>query len=229
LLYAPRTIAFLSELFHPPGPTDAAAIQRVHNELFETGAPLYKSYSVTPQGAVLSNPVAGPGAVSTVAFLPDRFQFREELSGLTVEDFAARVTELAGRVVRRTQAQVFTAQTVTIRTLVNPRHFDDSREFMRQGLFGFDDETAVFERDPSLLGIRLVFTPEPETPNQHALRIESFASDKRSLFVENQAGFAPILVARGLDPIAANIQATYDFIVERALGFASRFDGVREG
>ena len=229
MLYAPRTIAFLCDLFHPPGTSDPAAIQRVHNELFETGDPLYKSYAVTPQGAVLSNPVSGPGAASTVAFLPDRFQFREELSGLTVEDFAARVTELAERVVRRTNVQVFTAQSVTIRTLVNPRHYQDSREFLKQGLFGFEDETSVFEREPTLYGLRMVFPPEPDSPNQHALRIESFASDTRSLFVENQAGFAPILVARGLEPLAANIQATYDFIVERALAFTGRFDGVREG
>lgn len=228
MLYAPRTIAFLCELFHPPGPTDPAAIQRVHNELFESGDPLYKSYAVTPQGAVLSNPVARPGAASTVAFLPDRFQFREELTGLTVEDFSARVTDLAERVVKRTEVQVFTAQSVTVRTLVNPRHFNDSREFMRQGLFGLGDETEAFEREPSLYGVRMVFPPQPDSPNQHALRIESFASDPRSLFVENQAGFAPILVARGLGPLARNIQETYDFIVERALTFASRFDATPE-
>ena len=227
--YAPRTISFLCELFHPPGTSDPAAIQRVHNELFETGDPLYKSYAVTPQGAVLSNPVTRPQAASTVAFLPDRFQFREELSGLTVEDFARRVHELADRVVRRTNVQVFTAQSVTVRTLVNPRHYNDSREFMKQGLFGFDDEARIFAREPSLFGMRMVFPPEPDSPNQHALRIESFASDTRSLFVENQAGFAPILVARGLEPLATNIQTTYDFIVERALAFAGRFDSAREG
>lgn len=222
--YDPRTIAFLCELFHPPRELDPKAIQKVHNDLFSTRDPAYKSFAVTPLGAVLSNPVTGPGATSMVTFLADRIQFREELGGITVEDFALRVENIAARVAPPTGIQVFTAQQVTIRSLVNPRHFEDSRSYLKYGMFGFDEETDAFGRDAQLLGMRMVFPPNASEPNQHALRIESFASDARSLFVENQASYPPTLVARGFDPLAANVQATYDFLVERALTFAEAFD-----
>ena len=35
--YAPRTIALITELFHPPRHPDPAPIQRVHNQLFQSG------------------------------------------------------------------------------------------------------------------------------------------------------------------------------------------------
>lgn len=222
--YTPRTIAFLAELFHPPLTPDPNPIQRIHNQLFEGGEPAYRSFAVTAHGAELSNPGQRPGEASSAIFLPDRIQFREELGGLTIEEFALRVQDLAQRATTELGIQVFTGHQVTIRTLVNPRNFFDSREFMKAAVFGLDDETSVFERDPQLFGLRMVFPPDAERPNQHALRIESFAGDPRSIFIENQAGFAPILCARGLDPVAENVHATYAFLVEKAMPFLEGFD-----
>jgi len=115
-------------------------------------------------------------------------------------------------------------QQVTVRTLINPRHFRDSRQYLKEGMFGFGDEPEAFGRTPELYGLRLVFPPTPEVPNAHALRIESFSSDPRSLFLEDQASFAPVLVARGLDLLAENVEATYAFLVERSLAFVACFD-----
>ena len=226
--YAPRTIAFLTELIHPPAQPDPALIQRVHNDLFQTPDPAYKSFAVTAAGAVLSNPVTRPGAVSAASFLADRIQFREELGSMTVEEFARQVRDICERVVTRSATQVFTAQQVTIHTLVNPRHFTDARAFLHGGMFGFERETEDFGRDLQLIGLRLVFPPSEGQPNAHALRIESFNDDVRSLFIENQASFPPILVARGLGVIEHNIQAAYAFLVERALSFIGRFDSRQE-
>lgn len=222
--YAPRTIACLTEVTHPLSNPDPALIQRVHNQLFQTAEPAYRSFTVTPTGAVLSNPVARTGAVSAVSFLPDRFVFREELSSLTVEDFARRVHTISALVTREVGIQVFTAQQVTVRTLINPRNFKDSRAFLKQGMFGFREETEDFGREPQLYGIRMVFPPSDEQPCAYSLRIESFNSDPRSLFIENHGSFAPILVARGLDSMEQNILDTYGFLVERALHFVGRFD-----
>ncbi len=228
MLYAPRTIAFITEVFHPVLQPDPAPIQRVHNLLFQDPDPAYSSFAVTHEGAVLSNPVTRPGAISSATFRPDRIQFREELTGMTVDQFAQRVHRIVELVTGHVDIQVFTAQQVTIRTLVNPRHFDDSREFLARGMFGFADEVESFERDPQLFGIRMVFPPDERNPNAHSLRIESFSQDVRSIFIENQASFAPILVARGLDPLVQNVDAAYQFLVERALEFMARFD-LRQG
>lgn len=226
--YEPRTIAFHCELLHPPQPVDPAAVQRVHNRMFQTGAPLYRSYNVTRDGATLSNPAAQPAAVSAVAFLGDRVRFREELTGLTTDDFAARVREVCGMALDERRVQFFTAQVVTIRTLINPRHYRDSRVFLKEGVFGFGEELAAFEREPQLYGMRLVFPPEPGRQNAFTLRVESFANDPRSLFLENQGSFGPVVTQQGLDPLVANIGATYDFLVQRVLAFLSQFDAHQE-
>ena len=67
MAYTPRTIAFLCELLHPPVMVDQGAIQKVHNQLFQSGSPAYGSFNVTPEGAFLSNPVMQPGAASSAA------------------------------------------------------------------------------------------------------------------------------------------------------------------
>ncbi len=226
--YTPRTIAFLCDLIHPPMTPDPRPIQRLHNAQFEGGDPAYKSYNVTAEGALLSNPVSAPSANSSVAFLGDRIRFREELSGLTVESFAERVRTICEAVIPLVPIQLFTAQQVTVRTLVNPRNFPDSRAFIKAGMFGFDGEVGEFGREPQLYGMRMVFPPSPEDPSAHALRIESFNSDPRSVFVENQATFGPTVLQNGLQPLEQNVHSAYQFVVERALKFLSLFDAHQE-
>ena len=222
--YTPRTIAFLSELLHPPLEPDTGPIQRVHNRLFESGVPIYRSYTETPEGAVLSNPQTQPGAVSSAAFLRDRFQFREEMTGGTLEEFNERLRRVLELVLAERPIQLFTAQMVTVRTLVNPRQFRDSRRFLRSGLFRFGPELEGFGSDPELYGMRLVFPPSEESPQAFNLRVESFASDPRSIFIENCGTFGPTVVAHGTEPLQRNVEATYEFIVQRALPFLSHFD-----
>ena len=222
--YTPRTIACVCELQHPPVAPDPRPIQRIHNRMFESGDPLYRSFTVTHEGAVLSNPVARPDAVSSAAFLAGRIQFREENTGLTVEEFSARARSLTEMVAAERGIQVFTAQIVTIRTLVNPRNFHDSRKYLEEGMFGFAGETQSLGREPQLWGIRMVFPATPEQPQIFALRIESFQNDPRSLFIENQGTFPMVLVARGLESIAANVETAYRFVVDNALRFVANFD-----
>lgn len=224
MLYNPRTIALVCELFHPPMNPDPAPIQRVHNGMFTSGDPAYSCFAITPTGAVLSNPVGQPGASSYAAFLPDRFQFREELSSLTHDGFAQRVKAISAQVSEARSIQVFTAQQVTVRTLVNTRSFKDSRAYLKQGMFGFDDQVEAFGREPQLYGIRLVFPPDPGHTSAYSLRIESFNNDPRSLYIENQASFGPIMVEQGLDPVEENILDAYRFVVEESLRFVARFD-----
>jgi hypothetical protein len=222
--YAPRTIAFHSELYHPLIEADAARLQRLHNRLFEGGSPTYSDFAVLATGATLSNPGTRPSAVSSVTFAGDRIVFREDLSHLTVDEFAHRVRTITESAASLLGIQVITAHHVTIRTLANPRNFQDSRVYLREGMFGFGEEVGDFGREPQLYGLRLVFPPSENEPNAHALRIESYQGDPRSLFLENQASFAPLLVARGLEPLAQNVHDAYEFLVDRALRFVGRFD-----
>src|SRR5262249_5203405 len=185
---------------------DPLALQKVHNRMFEGGTPEYRNFAVTADGVSLANPTTLPQAVSSAVFLKDRFQFREELTGMTTEEFVRRVVETTAAVCATRGLQLFAAQIVTIRTLVNPRHFKDARDFLRLGMFGFGAELSDFGREAQLFGLRLVFPPSGEQSNAYTLRIESYAGDSRSLFLENQGSFGPAIVARGLEPLAENIE-----------------------
>ena len=226
--YQQRTIAYLCELYHPALPPDPRPIQKLHNEMYLAGDPPWASFSVTPNGPVLSNPVSQPGASSSVAFLADRIQFREELGSLTCEQFARRVREVGELAAESRGIPLFNGQQTTLRSLVNPRSYRDSRDFLRQGMFRFAEEPEALGRDPNLYGLRLVFPPEGDATEAFALRIESFHRDPRSLFLENQGTFGPVLVERGTDPLEANVLATYEFVQERVIPFIARFDARQE-
>lgn len=223
--YTPRTIVFVCDLQHPGGAPDAAAVQRIHNGMFEAGDPPYRSFNVTHEGAVLSNPKSRPDEISMVSFLPNRILFREEHTGLTAEEFGQRVSHLVGQACEQLSIQIFTSQQVTIRTLVNPRQFGDSRAYLRHGVLHVEGEESDFGREARLLGMRLVFPADRDHPQVYSLRIESYHQDPRSLWIENQGTFPAVFARRGTEPLRHNVDATYGFLVERALRFVGRFDG----
>ena len=231
--YSPRTIALLTELLHPPVAPDPRAIQKLHNSMFEAGEPDYTSFAVAPMGPILANPGTQQGSVSQAAFLADRIQFREELSPLTVEQFAARVGRIAGAVAQARNLSVFVGQQVTLRSLVNPKNHKDARSFLRQGLLRFGDELTLFGAEPQLYGLRFAFPQGPgpqdsETPVLTNLRIESYHADHRSLFVEAQSTFGPVPASEELDVVAKRIDAVYEFLNLRALAFVERFDQAQD-
>lgn len=222
--YSTRTIGFHCELLHPPGPVDPGQIQRVHNGLFQTSDPLYKSFAVNHDGCVLSNAPARPGAISQAFFGPDRIRFNEENTGLTPEDFARRVTAIADEVAQAKQLSVFTGLVVTVRTLVNPRSFPTALELLREGVLRWDEDDGDLGRPVGGLGVRLVMPGTPEWPNAFNVRIETMPGDRRSLFLENQASFPPTPVREGLDAVSQNIDATYAFLTGPVLELLARRD-----
>ncbi|MCA8980224.1 MAG: hypothetical protein H6831_08610 [Planctomycetes bacterium] len=221
--YAPRTIGYACELLHAPRTPDPAAVQKVHNHFFEEADRCYSSFAVTPLGPILTNPATRQGVVSQVAFLADRFQFREEMGGLTPEDFAARVRRIADEVGTRRGIE-FLGQQVTIRTLVNPQHFRDARALLALGMLGGEDSVACFGKQPGLIGVRFAFPPDDESSAAHSVRIESYAQDSRSLFLETQGSYGRELLLEGPASAAENVLETYRFLIERSLRFVANFD-----
>ncbi|MFT7668883.1 MAG: hypothetical protein ACI8X5_001583 [Planctomycetota bacterium] len=222
--YPTRTIAYICELFHAPLPIATDSVQRIHNRYFEEGSPPYSSFAVTPAGPVLSNPGLRPGVISQVVFLPDRIQFREELGAMTAEDFGARVHKIADDSAQERSLEGYAGQRITIRTLVNPRKFDQSIDYMRDGLLGFGDMIDVFEATPQIYGLRMEFPAGPESRTTNSLRIENYFQDKRTLYMENQSASGPVRVMDQLSQLEENVASAYDFLVQKASSFVQAFD-----
>jgi len=225
MLYDPRTIAYLCEVFHPPMAHETTKVQAIHHELFGNRRVGYQNFNLAPAGVTLSNPVSQPGANSSFSVLPDRLRLVEELTEASLDDFVGRLEKVLGLAATRLEIQVATACQVTVRTLVNVRSFRDSREFLARGMFRFeDDDLKAFGRPSQMLGLRMLF---PQTPNErafYALRIESYNADPRSLYLENVGTFPGIVPAAQVAAFAEALRATYGFLVERTCGFLARFD-----
>ncbi len=223
--YDIRTIAFLAEILHPPMDLEAKAIQNLHAELFDIPELAYRNFTLAPDGIHMTNLVDQPGAVSSVSFLIDRVQFREEMTGLTVEEFGKRVRGVLERVIPARNLPLATGQQFIVRSLLNPRHFQDSRDFLARAVCKIDpSHLEPFQRPPGLFGLKLVFPQLPQDPSLFSLRIESFNQDPRSIFVENVGTFTHCVLPQGIGELLANLERTYAFLDEKATAFLARFD-----
>lgn len=224
-----RSIAFLAEWIHPPRNHDPKDLQRVHALAFADERCQYQNFQLVPGGATLSNPQNQAGAVSAAVFLPDRVQIREEMTGLSREEFQERMERIAELAFSVLQIQQILVQNFVVRSLVNPRNFYDSREFVARSLLNMEEEDfACLERHPQILGIRFVFPQTPEVRGTYNVRIESYAADPRSLFIENLGVFKSIVGPGNLDDLTSNFFAVYDYIDGNVIDFISQFDAREE-
>jgi hypothetical protein len=232
MTYEPRTIALHCDLHHPPMAPDPIPVQRLHNQMFQSGAPSYSSFAVTPMGPVLSNPAPVPNRVSQVLFLADQLQVRDEFAGLGHENFADRVQDIAGNYAEARGISNYLGQKVTLRALVTPQNFRDARHFLDQSMFRFQgpfgqDTSAInqhFDTPANLYGLRLAFPGEGPEPSNIGLRIESYSADARSLFVEIQGAYAPQENNPSPPNFGSRVHELYTFLESHTLPFIQHFD-----
>jgi hypothetical protein len=225
--YGLRSIAFVAELIHAPVQHDPHALQKLHGELFGSAECSYRDFRLVPGGAQLSNALGSlPGApVSCANLLGDRVQVREEQTGISREDFERRVGHLAKAVLGALPVKLFLAQQYAVRSVINPQSTSDAREFMLRTLFGLDETLLTcFPAPPSLAGLRLAFPPTEAGKGIFNVRVESFSSDNRSLFLETVGTFGQPVQAESIDSLVQRFDATYDFLQEQLVAFVSQFD-----
>jgi hypothetical protein len=152
-------------------------------------------------------------------------QVREEQTGLSREEFETRVGHLAKAVLGALPIKVFLAQQYAVRSVINPHTTADAREFMLRTLFGLDETLlSCFPAAPSLAGLRLAFPPAEDGNGIFNVRVESFSSDNRSLFLETVGTFGQPVQPDAIDSLVQRFEATYDFQQEQLVAFVSQFD-----
>lgn len=228
MTYGHRSIAFVTELIHPPVIYDPKTLQKLHSALFEKSECSYRDFKVVPGGAQLSNAASGlPGQpISLVNVLADRIQIREEQTGVSKDEYGERLSSLARCVLETLPMQLFLVQQFAVRSVVNPQSTDDARAFMLQTVHGFDENLmSSFPSMPSLVGLRFSFPPDADDQAVYNVRLESFSQDNRSLFLENVGTFGRPVVASDLAKLGERFDATYDFLQDRMIEFVEQFDG----
>jgi hypothetical protein len=223
-----RSIAFVSELIHPPVRHEPKSLQKLHSALFDKPGCSYRDFKLVAGGAQLSNAASNVVGhpVSVVNLLADRVQVREEQTGASKDEFAERLMALAECALEVLPMQLFMVQQFAVRAVVNPQAGDDARAFMLQTVAGFDENLmSAFPAMPSLVGMRFTFPPSEQDQAVYNVRLESFSQDNRSLFLENVGTFGRPVVASELSRINDRFDATYAFLQDHVIQFVEQFDG----
>lgn len=225
MTYDPRTIAFGAELLNAPQQLRADLAQSVHNTLYQKPAIGYQNFQVAPDGIHLSNLAQAPGQVSTASFAWDRMVLREELRGITVEDFATRMVNVATTAWQTLGITATLAQQFVVRSLIAPRHFRDGREFSSRRLIApGTDALQTFGRPLQSLGVRLVLPPVPGSRGTFHVRIETWPQDPRSLWIENTGSFTGPIGVGDAPQLAELLYETYRYVTGPVCDFLSALD-----
>jgi hypothetical protein len=223
--YDPRTIAFLAEVLYPPIQLRTDQVQGIHNTLYRQPGLGYQNFQVAQDGIHLTNLPQTPGQISSVTYLPDRIVLREELRGTTVEDFATRLVNVASASFQALGIGSSVAQQFVLRSLVQPKHSRDGREFLTQHLLADGGQgLAGFGRPLHAVGLRLQFAPSDSAREAFHLRIESWPHDPRSVWLENTGSFALPVAAENLPSLGGYLYSTYRFLTGPACDFLGRYD-----
>jgi hypothetical protein len=201
------------------------ALQRVHGVVFNDAECQYKNFQLMPGGAQFINPPKANNVVSCCTIFQDRVQVREEMTGIGRDDFRSRVLRIARIVVNNLQIPVFVVRQFVVRSLINTRNYEDTREFVASALLkmGEDDFQPLAGR-PGLLGLRFAFQSGAIEEGVYNVRIESYTHDARSLFLENVASFRKPVTAQNLDDLETDFDTAYSYLEDRIVPFVARFD-----
>ena len=224
--YPMRTLAYLCEMIHPPKAHTSQDLQRFHTAAFQDSACLYQNFQLHPGGATLSNPPTAQNQISALTIIGDRIQLREELTGIAREEFQAKLTRATALAFEVLGVGQIPVQNFVVRSLVNPRNFYDSREFVARSLFNMEEEDFnCLQRKPEILGLRFVFPQTSDNRGVFNIRVESYATEPRSLFIENVGMFKSLVTAGNVEDLTSNFFATYDYIDGQLIDFIAQFDG----
>ncbi len=225
MTYDPRTIAFGAELIHQPIQLQTETVQGIHNQLFQQHELSYQNFQVAQDGIHLSNPAQSPGMISMASFAPDRIILREEFRPCTVEEFATRVVNVVGASYRTLNIPMSMGQQFWVRSLINPRHVEDSRQFVSERMLaGGQESLSVFGRPLHTLGLRYTF-PQTDTQTEIVnLRIEPWPQDPRSVWIEVISQFTQPISAEKLPELSNHLYSVYKFMTGPASEYISKFD-----
>ncbi|MHC5062910.1 MAG: hypothetical protein ACYTG5_02915 [Planctomycetota bacterium] len=223
--YEPRTIAFGAEILHQPIAIQAETVQGIHNSLYQEQEIGYQNFQVSKDGIHLTNPGQTPGTISMATYLPDRIVIREEYRPCTVEEFATRVVNVGDTSYRSLGVNLSLAQQFWVRTLVNPRHVNDSRKFVAERfLAGGMGSLSPFGRDLHSMGLRYTFLAPEDQEGMFSLRLEPWTQDCRSLWLEVVGQFTRPINSSDLPNLSEHLYSTYEFMTGPSLEFVAQFD-----
>ncbi|HVR75988.1 MAG TPA: hypothetical protein VMT52_16775 [Planctomycetota bacterium] len=223
MLSEPRTISLLTELIHLPVVHVPEKLREVYNEVCRTCG--YENFTRIPGGARIERRDAEGEGFSHLSFVGDRIQLTEDHTGVSVDQFGKKVLAALTAALPALGIPIILGQHTTIRMTATPNSFRSASEYLARSLFKIrPEDLGPLGRPTSVFGLRLVFPPTSEHPQNYNVRIECYVRDGRSLYIENVGTFKQPIQPAGIDQVDRNLQMSSDFLVEHVIKFLSSFD-----
>lgn len=223
MLSEPRTITLLTELVHLPQVHSAEKLREVYNEVCRTCG--YENFLRVQGGARIERADADGGGTSQLTFLADRLQLSEDHTGLSVEQFGKKIVAVLTKAMPTLGIPFLLVQVCTVRAIATPNSFRSAGEYLARSVFRVQpDDLQALKRPTSVFGFRLVFPPTAQATHNFNVRVECYARDARSLYLENVGTFKQPIQAGNIGEVEKNLQVTSDFLTENVVRFLSIYD-----
>jgi len=223
LLSEPRTITLLTELVHLPQVHSPDKLREVYNEVCRTCG--YENFLRVQGGARIERAEADGSGTSQLTFLADRIQLSEDRTGLSVDQFGKKIVAVLSKAMPTLGVPFLLVQVCTVRSIAMPNSFRSAGEYLARSVFRIQTEDLMaLERPTSVFGFRLVFPPTAQAPHNFNVRVECYARDGRSLYIENVGTFKQPIQGTNLEAVEKNLQVTSDFLTENVVRFLSIYD-----
>lgn len=223
MLSEPRTIALIMELIHLPMQHSGSRLRSLYTRLCAECD--FENFTRKPDGAQIERPASEEAGLSRLTLTADRIRFTEERGLLTVDSYCRRLAAVLGAAMEELSIPLFIMHQCTVRSLATPGGYNNAGEFISQQLLKVPPENiAKLERPAQVFGVRLVAPPTKETPSNFQVRVEVYARDPKSIYMENVGVFRSPIKKGGLNVATQSISATSEFVSENVYNFLSSFE-----
>ena len=223
MLSEPRTIALIMELLHLPMQHSVSRLRNLYTQLCTECD--FENFIRRPGGAQIERPASEEAGLSRLTFSPDRIQFLEEGGLLTLESYCRRLEVILERTMDLLSIPVFLMEQCTVRAVVSPGAFRSASEFIGKRLMNIESgDLSVLGRPTSVFGFRLAIPPTPESRDSYNIRVEVYARDPKSLYLENVGTFRTPINRNDIKAASEAMRQASTFVTDRLCPFLSLFD-----
>jgi len=223
MLSEPRTVTFRSEIVHIPVTQAPERLRAAFSELCRRCG--YENFIRTTVGARIERPSGEGEGTGRVVFSSDRIEVFEDDAQISVHEYVARLQSVLEVAVSALGIPVFLVQQTTLRTIATPLANPGGEQFIGRRLFRVAaDDLEALGRPVRLFGVRLVFPSRSAEEPSYDVRVETYARDPKSLYIENQGVFKVPIAPADLRVAGERVQATAEFISEKICPFLSHLD-----
>ncbi len=199
-------LSFVTEVLYPPRELSHSALLELFNRL--SGPYRFVNLKLLPEGrgALFAGEQGNRCEIHR-----DKTIIREEAGVVSFENYCETTLAILEQIVEKTAPPVFVGQQNAVRMLYPLSSEQDANQFLTRSFLNLPEGLAQqLGRPLAGIGLRLVFPPTQQMPNEYQLRIEPFFRDQTQIFVENAGRFFPPF--KELGEARSRMQATYEFL-----------------